>query len=125
MFPVGLRYPLSSVAPETARSIREKHVRVVDFDVPGIPAVPLERARRMDSRLMLALPLVFQGRVTGYVRVDERGSREPFTERDVAIAEAIATQAAAAIENARLYAAEQRHALLAEALTDIDAALHS
>ncbi|MCI0485033.1 MAG: ATP-binding protein [Blastocatellia bacterium] len=57
----------------------------------------------------IGAPLVAGGQVIGLYSID-RYELEPFTEKQVVLAEAMAGQAAVAIENARLYEQTQRHA---------------
>jgi serine phosphatase RsbU (regulator of sigma subunit) len=80
----------------------------------------LREARRgvagsLDSRLALLVPILFGDRVLGHIAIDDPGERSEFTDREIALIEGIASQAAVAIENARLYD-EQRH--IAAALQD-------
>lgn len=124
-FSSGTHTGVALFAPEVRRTLKEKRSFVIDYDSSDIPEVARKRARSIDSRIALSVPLVFRGVTVGHVRIDEPGSRAPFSAREIAVAEAIASQAAVSIENARLYAAEQEHARLAEKLTEIDNRLHS
>lgn len=124
-FQRGSRFMLSELPPHVRQSLLEKRSVVVEYESPDMPEVPRRRAEAIESRLALFVPLVHQGRAIGQVRIDEPGSRRPFAPREISVAEAIAAQAAVAVENARLYAAEQLHARVAEALTKIDNGLHS
>lgn len=54
-------------------------------------------------RSWLGVPLIAKGTVLGVLNIDSRHPRH-FTDRDMAVAEAFASQAAVALENARLYA---------------------
>ncbi len=58
-------------------------------------------------RLALAVPIVASGELLGYVGLDERDGRREFSEREIGLARAICDQAAAALDNARLY--QQEH----------------
>lgn len=55
------------------------------------------------TKSILAVPLKLRGRVIGVVEAMNRSSDLPFTEDDVIFFEAFASQAAVAIENARLF----------------------
>jgi len=55
------------------------------------------------TRSMLAVPLKSRDRTIGVVEVINKLDAPTFTDRDVDIAQALAAQAAVAIENARLY----------------------
>jgi signal transduction histidine kinase len=80
-------------------------------------------------RSILCAPLLSRGSVIGVIYVDNRALRARFTKDDLQLLNAFAGQAAAAIENARLYtrtdqALAQRVAEL-ETLTQIDRALNA
>lgn len=62
----------------------------------------------------LVVPLAYGDRVTGIAYLDEPGARQRFTHADRALAAAISSQAAVAIENARLYQLEQERARMLE-----------
>ena len=70
-----------------------------------------------EVRAWIAVPLLARDEMTGALMID---STQPgfYTEADVIIAQALANQAAVAIENARLYQAEQRGREIAEALQE-------
>jgi signal transduction histidine kinase len=68
----------------------------------------LARVEQPKSRALLALPLVFQDRVVGLVEVKDSRTDRTFNDRQVALAQMLANQAATAIENARLYEQAQR-----------------
>ncbi len=69
--------------------------------VADLPDGPLRR-RLSQLRLALAVPFGSGGRVEGLLAVGERASGQPFSEEDREIAQALARQAAAAVQNARL-----------------------
>lgn len=64
-----------------------------------------DRATDMQTQRMLAVPLITQDRVLGVVEVINKRDGQPFTEEDKSLLATFATQAAVAIENARLYQA--------------------
>ena len=76
-----------------------------DFDLASAPERGI--AQEYGSHLALQVPLMFRGRAVGVIGVDDPGERRDFSDREVAIVEGIASQAAAAIENARLHAAQR------------------
>jgi GAF domain-containing protein len=65
-----------------------------------------ELARRSGSRTSLSVPLVREGVAIGTIHL-HRTETQLFTERQVALLQIFANQAVIAIENARLFAAEQ------------------
>jgi GAF domain-containing protein len=69
-----------------------------------------DKARELDIRSQLAVPLITQGRVIGAISIDRGASSPPFSESDLNLCQTIAHQAANAIENARLYEEVQSRA---------------
>ncbi len=94
---------LSSVLQDVLISGRRG---IVDFN--ELPQAQRGIADSIDSRLALHVPIVFAGRVLGYIAVDDPGERREFTDDEIALIEGIASQAAVAIESARLYKEQRR-----------------
>jgi sigma-B regulation protein RsbU (phosphoserine phosphatase) len=69
--------------------------------VAELPKGPL-RLRLEQARLALAVPLSRGGRVEGLLAIGERASGTPFSPEDREMAQALARQALAALDNARL-----------------------
>jgi sigma-B regulation protein RsbU (phosphoserine phosphatase) len=69
--------------------------------VAELPDGPLRR-RLEQARLVLAVPLTAGARVEGVLAIGERASGMPFSEEDRDVAQTLARQALAALENARL-----------------------
>jgi hypothetical protein len=81
------------------------------FSYGSLPAAAkqaLEAARTTAAHASAVVPLAFGSRIIGMMTIDDPGERRQFTQRQVALAEGIAAQAAVAIENARLFEAEHR-----------------
>jgi PAS domain S-box-containing protein len=100
--PLGTRYGLDDF-PAT-RAVLESRQPVV-IHVSDDSADPHEVAlmQRMGSASLLMLPLVIRDQVVGLVELDTTGRRRDFSTSDVRLAQALADQAAVAIENARLF----------------------
>ena len=79
-------------------------------DDPITPAGRRAHMLQYGARSWLIVPLVIKGRVLGYTDIWESRRRREFTPQEIALCQAIASQAAIAIENARLYDAIRRHA---------------
>jgi PAS domain S-box-containing protein len=102
----GSTFPLSTVSPDAAACVRDRRPLLIDYSRADLPDPVRERALRLRTRLMLAVPLVASDHVIGLMLVDEPGSDRPFSSREVAVATGIAPLAALAISNARLFEAE-------------------
>jgi GAF domain-containing protein len=90
----------------SGRTIIEKRTllvkdRLEDFDHPAN-----ELARKFGSRSMLSVPLMRETEPLGVIAL-VRDEVRPFNPRQIALIEAFAAQAVIAIENTRLFAAEQ------------------
>ncbi|MFQ5898622.1 MAG: GAF domain-containing protein [Candidatus Methylomirabilia bacterium] len=93
---------------------------------PRIRFTPELRAlvEQAPFRAALAVPLLVQDRVSGALIVGGRTGRV-FTDEEIGLAQAFASQAAIALENARLFAESESRRHAAEALFDIARALGS
>jgi GAF domain-containing protein len=95
--------------PATARLLETRQPLIVNLDdKAGNPA-----QRRLLTQVgyasMLAVPLVAKDRVVGLVELYDDASRD-FTSSDIELSQALASQAAIALENARLYEAQHHRA---------------
>ena len=59
---------------------------------------------KFETRSILAVPLIAQGKIIGTLEVVNKADDRPFTEEDVELLTTLAAQAAVAIEKARLFA---------------------
>jgi signal transduction histidine kinase len=105
-----VRFPIEQGVPVLSRVYRERAEIVLEGSepVPDSLRVPVAfaRARLVRTRNLAALPLIARGRCVGVMAVDNAHSRRPMAPR-LALLRTLATNAAVAIENARLYAALQ------------------
>jgi PAS domain S-box-containing protein len=100
---------LDQLSVPTRQSIIERKTTVADFDALG------ENARGPAvgamARVVLMVPLVSGEHLLGVLSLDEPGERLEFTAREIQVMEAIASQAAVAVENAQLYQTQRRIAV--------------
>lgn len=103
-FPPGSRARLDDLSRGARDAIDTHTSTVVDYD--ALADADRGDAMRWGSHLSLLVPLVHTGEIVGLIGVDDPGERREFTSRQIRLAEGIASQAAVAIENARLYEVE-------------------
>ncbi|MHB0976307.1 MAG: SpoIIE family protein phosphatase [Candidatus Aquicultorales bacterium] len=113
--PVGSRFNLKQLAPKVQHVIYDKRSQVIDYEVPEIGDANKSRAKSLSIKVSLVVPLLYKGDVLGLLALDNPGERQTVSERDIALVEGIAAQAAVAIANARLFETE-RH--IAETLQE-------
>lgn len=80
------------------------------------PPETAERRRRSGTGSLIVVPLLAKGKVIGTVTALNRIEQRIFTQHDVDLLMALTTQAAVAIENARLFEAEHEQRELADAM---------
>jgi excisionase family DNA binding protein len=94
--------------PLTRRVLTEQTTAVVNIDDPDADPAEVAELRREGDRSLLMVPLVFKGRSIGLLEVvDQKRSRQ-YSRQEIRLAEAIAGQAAVAIQNAKLFAERRR-----------------
>lgn len=101
--PSSLSVRTADLPDELGELLRTGVPAVVDYD-----SVP-EHQRRIapkDSRLVLHVPVVYGDTPIGWIAVDDPARRHHARPREIGVIEAIASQTAVAIENARRYKAE-------------------
>ncbi|HEY0603983.1 MAG TPA: GAF domain-containing sensor histidine kinase [Herpetosiphonaceae bacterium] len=108
----GIRFPLTEDHPNSQVINQAQTVMLSDaqaaystFSDPGMSHI----------RSWMGVPLCYAGQAIGMITLD-RSELNAFTTADAQLAESFAQQAALAIENARLFAAEQQRRRLSEAL---------
>jgi serine phosphatase RsbU (regulator of sigma subunit)/PAS domain-containing protein len=100
----GTRLPIDGLTPQARDMLATGRITLVDHD--AMPEEERGATRANAGRLALYAPLAYGDHAFGYIALDDPGERQPFSPREVDIVEAIASQAAIAVENARRYQAE-------------------
>src|SRR5215467_6730686 len=101
----------------SSRAFVDAHlIHAPDVDAEDVEPSTREFYRRIGLRAVLAVPMIHEGRPIGVVSVS-RGSRGPFSDRQIALLQTFADQAVIAIENVRLFKELQtRNSQLTESL---------
>lgn len=111
---------ISGIVFRTAQPVLSLHAE------DGIePETTRERRKQAGTGAIIVVPLIALGQVIGTVTAVNRIDQRKFRQHDVDLLMALATQAATAIENARLFAAEREQHEFAEALRQAGAILNS
>jgi PAS domain S-box-containing protein len=113
---------LTAVGAAGAGAIRSREpvlVRDVDDEALasfGFDKSQLEIARALEPRSYVTVPLIARSEVFGSISLVTAESGRTYDESDLALAQELARHAAAAIDNARLYAEAERRGRAARAL---------
>ena len=108
------RFKLEAVSDGARQVIATKRTAVIDYAQTRLPDPQKQYVDTHAFLLTLVVPIVHGEQLVGLVVVDEPGERRPFTAREIEVVEAIAAQAGAAIDHARLLEREARAARLTE-----------
>jgi GAF domain-containing protein len=107
--------------PATARAIEKGECLVVQASDPGADAAERTYMREHGVSTLAILPLTVKGQTIGIVELESWQSEHHYSPEELNLAMTLANQAAAALENARLFDEEQRaRALLGARVNELD-----
>jgi two-component system cell cycle sensor histidine kinase/response regulator CckA len=111
--------------PATRQVLLER--KPVAFRLSDPHTDPHERAWMESEGLLVLLmvPMIVRDKVIGLLEVMEDQRDRQFTSTEIALCQTLASQSAAALENARLFQAERKQRQLAEALRQATVAISS
>lgn len=115
--PLGLDVPVADFTPMTRQSLITRAPIIVD-----VMSVPPERriySTTWGMTLVLSVPLSFGKELVGLLTIDDAGVAHDFDEREITIAEGIASQVAAAIMNAKLHRRQSQELANTRLLQDV------
>jgi len=120
--PAGTMYPLEDY-PATARVLTSRQPKVIQASDPeGDPA---ERAWMVaeEVKSLLMVPMVVRDKVVGLLELMESETERIFTPTEISLCQTLANQAAAALDNARLFQETEARAREMEALVAVSRAM--
>jgi two-component sensor histidine kinase len=94
--------------PDRRRVLTERCVHQAHADRLDADTAEMTYLQKMNARVLLLLPMVFQDRLVGLVEIRDGRNERVFVEHEITVAEWLAAEAARAIENARLYEQARR-----------------
>lgn len=100
---LGQHYALRDY-PTTVRAITEQRIIVLHTDDVAISETERQQLMEYQVQSALLIPLVVRGQVVGQAEIWESRRRRLFTLAEEQLVQALANQAAVALENARLFA---------------------
>lgn len=120
---IGMQIPVEG-NPSMQRVLETKRpLMIEDAENDPLLASIREIVRRREFKSLLIVPLLVRGQVVGTIGLDAL-ERRSWTQEEVELAEAIAHQVAAALENARLYEEKQSQLSRLTALSKVSEALN-
>jgi diguanylate cyclase (GGDEF)-like protein len=97
--------------PTFRRVLTERHTIANHVDDPDLPPADRARMEWWGEKSCLLVPMIFKGEVIGCLELIEKRRPHHFTAEEVELAETLASLAAIAIQNARLYGSVERLAI--------------
>jgi PAS domain S-box-containing protein len=97
------RFAFDGISDGAKEVITTKKTLVIDYAATSIPSLQKEYVDEHAFLLMLVVPILYRERLIGLITLDQPGQARQFTPREIELVEAIAAQAGAAIEHARLF----------------------
>ncbi len=94
--------------PLRHRAISERRALQTTVSASALEPAALAHLQQVGAKTLLVLPLVFQDKVLGLVEIKESHVERSFDDHESTLAQMLASQAATAIENARLYEQAQQ-----------------
>ena len=106
VYPIGARYHLDDY-PLTARTLRERTLTTLRVDDPQADPAEVKLMNEIGSQALLMAPLVARGQVIGLLEIEDTRAGRAYTDQQIRLVEALSAQAAATLDNARLFAQTQ------------------
>ena len=112
--PPGAQYDLASLEAETQFRFNEGHYQSWHIDDESLPRLLRSRFEAKHCFALLQLSCVVKNRLVGFVELWQMVVNKPFTENEIALAEALVNQIGVVLLNGRLQKAIQNPEILAD-----------
>jgi diguanylate cyclase (GGDEF)-like protein/PAS domain S-box-containing protein len=119
---VGTVYDLTR-HPAILQALRESRPLITHVDDPDLDPATREMMADFDGRSALRIPIQMTDVLRGYALIWESRRRREWTDEEIRLCQTLASQAAIAIENARLYEEAQRRLSREKKLNELACAL--
>lgn len=120
----GTTYHLDEYAT-TLQVLTSRQPLVIQAGDPDADPAELAWMKTEEIITLLMIPMVVRDKVIGLLELQEACKEREFTSTEIGLCQMLANQAAAAVENARLFQAEREQRELAEALRQATSAVSS
>jgi len=100
--PPGTLYPLDDY-PASRRVLNSRQTQTVDIRDPDADLAELAWMNKFDVQTMLMIPMIVRDEVVGLLELMQAGEPRDFSSTEIELCQTLTNQAAAALENARLF----------------------
>jgi PAS domain S-box-containing protein len=115
--PAGTVMPLAEASRHARRAVTERALVLADHD--ALPQKEGSTPDQSSGHVSLIVPIEYQQRLLGLIAIDDLGERRPIGEREIEIVRGLASHAAVAIEQARLFELERERLGKLQALHEL------
>ncbi len=122
--PPGTLYPLADY-PESARVLRERRPLVIDANDPDADPVELEWMLESGVKSVLMTPMIARNTVLGLLEITLTDIEREFTRTEIVLCQTLANQAAATLENVRLFQQTERRSVQLQTAAEVSRAASS
>lgn len=116
---LGFSRPIAKEPHRQADSYRKGILTSLHIDNPTLQEAEQQYLRQYDAKSILYLPLFSQNQVIGHFEIWESQQKRIFNRHEIALCQAITSQATLAVENAILFAAEHYQLKVARTLQKV------
>lgn len=116
---IGFSRPIAKEPQRQAEIYRKGILTSLHIDNPTLEEAERQYLNQYDAKSILYLPLFSQNQVIGHFEIWESQQKRTFNHHEIALCQAITSQATLAVENAILFAAERYQLKVARTLQKV------